>query len=210
MKLSQIRAEKIRTELSREEVNRIVYDNWTDDGDTADVAILLGGNPIVLPDRAHAAADLWRAGRVSYIMPTGGVKWETEEGEMTEAEYMALCLKKEGIPEEAVILENDARTTHENMVCCTLLMMRILKMKTLHKVYVVTSPSHLRRSLEYARIYLPRMLKYAGYTDLNMPDGPENWPKDPFYANRVYREAELIHTTVQRGWMADIEVGEET
>lgn len=209
MKLSQIRAEKIRTELSREEINRIVYDNWTDDGDTADVAILLGGNPIVLPDRAHAAADLWRAGRVSYIMPTGGVKWETEEGEMTEAEYMALCLKKEGIPEEAVILENDARTTHENMVCCTLLMMRILKMKTLHKVYVVTSPSHLRRSLEYARIYLPRMLKYAGYTDLNMPDGPENWPKDPFYANRVYREAELIHTTVQRGWMADVEVGDK-
>jgi len=208
MKLSQIRAEKIRTGLSPSEVNRIVYGNWTDDGDTADVAILLGGNPIVLPDRARAAADLWRAGRVSYIMPTGGVKWETEEGEMTEAEYMALCLKKEGIPEEAVILENDARTTHENMVCCTLLLMRVLKMKTLRKVYIVTSPSHLRRSLEYARIYLPRILKYSGYTDFNMPDGPDNWPADPFYANRVYREAELLQVSVQRGWIEDIEVGD--
>jgi len=127
---------------------------------------------------------------------------------MTEAEYMALCLKKEGIPEEAVILENDARTTHENMVCCTLLLMRVLKMKTLRKVYIVTSPSHLRRSLEYARIYLPRILKYSGYTDFNMPDGPDNWPADPFYANRVYREAELLQVSVQRGWIEDIEVGD--
>ena len=205
MKLSQLNAEKIRTELTVEEVNRIVFGEWTDDGDTADVAILLGGNPIVLPDRARAAAKLWKEGRVNYIMPTGGVLWDSDRGRMSEAEYMALCLKEEGIPEDAILLENDARTTHENMVLCTLLMMRVLKLKTLRKVYVVTSPSHLRRSLDYARIYLPRVLEYAGYTDFNMPDGPENWPSDPFYANRVYREAEPLHTSVTRGWTADIE-----
>lgn len=207
MKLSQLKGSDIR-QLPKEQVDRIVFDGWTDDGGEGEVALLLGGNPIVLPDRCRAAAELWRAGRVSYIMPTGGVKWETDAGEMTEAEYMARCLKAEGIPEEAIILENDARTTHENMVCCTLLMLRILKIKTLHKVYVVSSPSHLRRSLEYARIYLPRVLEFAGYTDLSMPDGPDNWPDDPFYANRVYREAELIHQACVRGWAEDIELGD--
>ena len=206
MKLSQIKADRIR-QLSQTEINRIVYGGWTDDGGTGEVALLLGGNPIVLPDRARAAADLWRAGRVSYIMPTGGVLWETEAGTLSEAQYMALCLKKEGIPEDAILLENEARTTHENMVCGTLLMMRVLSMKNLHKVYVVTSPSHLRRSLEYARIYLPRTVSFAGYTDYGMPDGPDCWPEDPFYANRVYREAELLHTSIARGWMDDIEVG---
>lgn len=204
MKLSQIKPENIR-QLSVEQINRIVFGDWADDNGTAEVALLLGGNSSVLPDRAKAAADLYKAGRVSYIMPTGGVEWDTDRGRMTEAEYLALCLKEMGIPEEGIILENDARTTHENIVCCTLLMMRVLKIKNVHKVYIVTSPSHLRRSLALAGLYLPRTVSFAGYADFNAPDGPENWQKDPFYANRVYREAELLFTATHRGWCGEIE-----
>ena len=206
MKLSQIKGDAIRS-LSETQIERIVFDGWSDDGGTAEVALVLGGNPAVLPDRARVAAELFQSGRVSYLMPTGGVFWETDRGRMTEAEYLALCLKDLGIPEEAVLLENDARTTPENMVCSTLLMMRVLKIKNVHRVYVVTSPSHLRRSLEYARIYLPRTVAFAGYTDLDLPDGPGHWLSDPFYANRVYREAELLYAAVGRGLCEDIECG---
>lgn len=207
MKLSQFNPEKIR-QLPADQINQIVFGDWDDDGGMADVAILLGGNPLVLPGRAKAAADLYKAGRVSYIMPSGGVKWETDRGNMTEAEYLSLCLKDLGIPEEAILLENDARTTHENLVCSTLLMMRVLKIKNVHKVYIVTSPSHLRRSLALADLYLPRMVKFAGYTDGSLPDGPEHWTEDPFYANRVYREAELLFTAIHRGWCGEIEFDE--
>lgn len=205
MKLSQIKGDVIRS-LSKAQIEQIVFDGWTDDGGMAEVALILGGNPLVLAGRAKAAADLYHAGRVSYLMPTGGVSWDSDRGTMTEAEYLTLCLKEMGVPEEVILLENDARTTHENMVCGTLLMMRVLKIKNIHRVYVITSPSHLRRSLEYARIYLPRTVDFAGYTDLSLPDGPGLWDRDPFYANRVYREAELTYTCVQRGWFADIEV----
>ena len=205
MKFSQINPEEIRN-LPKETVNRIVFGDWADDGQPGDVALLLGGNPIVLPDRAKAAADLYFAGRVRHIVPTGGVEWDSDRGRMTEAEYLAACLADLGVPAEAVILENEARTTPENMICGTLQIMRTLKINNIRKIFIVTSPSHLRRSLMYAYIFLPRPVQFAGYADLNAPCGPENWEKDPFYANRVYREAELTHTAVCRGWFPDIEL----
>ena len=209
MKLSQILPSQIRS-LSPESVTQIVFGNWEDDGGCGQVALILGGNPKVLMGRAKAAADLFFAGRVEYLIPTGGVEWDSDKGRCTEAEYLKQCLLDLGIPEEAILLENDARTTHENMVCSTLLMMRVLKIKNVRKVYVVTSPSHLRRSLEFARIYLPRTVDFAGYTDLTLPDGPACWTEDPFYADRVYREGELLCTSVHRGWFEEIEFGEKT
>ena len=204
MKLSEILPEKIR-DLSSEQITRIVFGGWTDSGLSADAAILLGGNPIVLPDRARAAAELYEAGRISYIVPTGGVEWDTELGRMSEAEYMAVCLKQLGIPEGAVLLENDARTTVENMLFSTILLNRRLKIRNLHRLCIVTSPSHLRRSMEYAALYLPRNLEVFGYTDPQMPDGAGRWTEDPFYANRVLREADLLAKDVRSGWFEEIE-----
>ena len=204
MKLSEILPEKIR-DLTEAQITRIVFGGWTDPGLSADAAILLGGNPIVLPDRARAAAELYEAGRISYIVPTGGVEWDTELGRMSEADYMAICLKKLGIPEEAVLLENDARTTVENMLFSTILLNRRLKIRNLRRLCIVTSPSHLRRSMEYAALYLPRNLEVFGYTDPQMPDGADRWTKDPFYANRVIREADLLAKDVRSGWFGEIE-----
>ncbi|MBP3301023.1 MAG: YdcF family protein [Clostridia bacterium] len=209
MKLSKILPAQIRS-LSPENVTEIVFGDFVDDGGFGQVALILGGNPRVLMDRAKAAAALFFAGRVEYLMPTGGVEWDSDKGRCTEAEYLKACLLELGVPQEVILLENEARTTHENMVCSTLLMMRVLKIKNVRRVYVVTSPSHLRRSLEYARIYLPRTVDFAGYTDLSLPDGPSRWTEDPFYAERVYREGELLCTGVLRGWFDEIEFGEKT
>ncbi len=204
MKLSQVNPDTIR-QMPADQINRIVFGHWTDDGSTADVALLLGGNPLVLPGRAKAAADLYKAGRVCYIIPSGGVEWDTEKGRMTESEYMVLCLKDLGVPEDRILLENEARTTVENMLFATILMNRKLKIRNLRRIAVVTSPSHLRRSMTYAENLLPRRIETVGYTDLSLPDGPDCWQSDPFYANRVYREAELLFTDVSRGWCDDIE-----
>ena len=204
MKLSQIRPETLRL-LPEESVNSIVFGNWTDTEASGEVAFVLGGNPKVLSERARIAAALYGSGRVAYLMPCGGVEWDTDKGRMTEAAYLGLRLKELGVPEEVILLEDQSRTTHENMVCGTLLTMRILKMKNVRRIFIVTSPSHLRRSLALAELYLPRMVKVAGYTDLSGPEGPENWKKDPFYADRVYREAELLYTAVHRGWCGEIE-----
>ena len=71
MKLSQIDPQKLN-ELSTEQISEIVFGPLCDDGLSGAVALLLGGNPKVLRARALAAAQLYHAGRVPFIMPTGG------------------------------------------------------------------------------------------------------------------------------------------
>ena len=72
------------SEISREQLMAMTDDQkWecncggiVDEGRSAEVAILLGGRPIRAVERALAAAELYRQGRVKYIVPSGGVRWE--------------------------------------------------------------------------------------------------------------------------------------
>ena len=119
MKLSQITTEQIKL-LSDEQLNSIVFggegaDNVTDGG-CADVALLLGTRPDIAKERAEAAAELYLGGRVRHIIPTGGVEWETDGRTVSEARYMADILCSLGVPEDAITLEEEARTTKENMI----------------------------------------------------------------------------------------------
>lgn len=85
---------------------------------TKPVAIVLGAavwaggvaSP-TLRRRAEAAAALYRAGRVSAIVATGGIgKYPP-----AEAEAIRELLINQGVPESAVILEAHSRNTAENI-----------------------------------------------------------------------------------------------
>ena len=69
-----------------------------DEGRSAEVAILLGGAPVRAVERAHGALQLWREGRVKYIVPSGGVKWEYEGETLSECELMTRILLEGGVP----------------------------------------------------------------------------------------------------------------
>ena len=195
MKLSQVDMEKIY-DLSVEQKTEIVFGSCADDGLTGAAAILLGGIPEVLRERAQAAAQLYLSGRVPYIIPTGGVEWDTELGRMTEAECMSRLLREYGVPEEAIILENQARTTRENMIFCTLQLTRTLKKRVHYRVYIVTSAAHLRRSLALANLYLPRSVEIAGCPGVCVEGNRENWYKSEFHTKRVHRELELLKLNI--------------
>ncbi|MDO4740007.1 MAG: YdcF family protein [Eubacteriales bacterium] len=204
MKLSQWDGARLN-ELSAEQVDRIVFHNCVDEGGSAAAAILLGGTPKVLRERASAAARLYHAGRVPYIIPTGGVAWDTDLGRMSEAERMEKYLLEFGVPQEAILMENEATTTRENMIYATLLMERRLKPRGPYRLFVVTSPAHLRRSLVIARMYLPRTAQIAGCPG-DCPAGmPGVWQNDAFQTERVYRELDLIKKQIDHGDMDDIE-----
>ena len=206
MKLSQQNYDALR-QLPQDQITEIVYGNGScqDDGKTGVVALLLGGNPVVMPERAMGAANLYKAGRVKYIMPTGGVKWDTEFGHISEAECMKQHLLNLGIPEEVILLENEATTTRENMIYGPLQIERQLKIHGDYRVYVVTSPSHLRRSLALAKAYLPRKVLISGYPGVCPQGMPDTWHQDDFQAERVYREVELLHRFIHDGDIEDVE-----
>lgn len=204
MKVSELNAARL-SELSDEQIDRIVFHDCKDEGRSAQAIILLGGNPNVLRERASAAARLYREGRAPYIIPTGGVKWDTDMGRMSEAERMAEYLKEFGVPEEAILLENEATTTRENMIFATLMIERRIRPRGPFGLIVVTSPAHLRRSMAIARMYLPRTAEISGCPGDQPLGMPGVWHRDEYQITRVERELGLIKEQIDQGDMDDIE-----
>ncbi len=162
MKYSQVSLNDLQA-LSYEEKWNIVCKNVRDDNQSAEVALLLGGNPKNAIDRAHTAAKLYHAGRVKHIVASGGVAWEYNGENITEADLMSRVMQADGVPESAIILDNEARTTKENMICGTLAINRTLKFNNLDHVIIVTSQNHMQRSLALAKAFLPRKVTVSGY-----------------------------------------------
>ena len=204
MRLGELTEEQL-SELTTQQITKIVYGDWKDNGDTYDVALLLGGKALVCRERAAAAAYLWRSGRAKWLIPSGGVKWDTELGEMSEAHLLRHYLLEEGVPEDVILLENEARTTVENMLYATILMQRQLKVRNVHKLAVVTSANHLRRALCHANNYLPRSVEVCGFCIPQPESDAQHWFLDPAHKVRAEREARLLWQLIQVGMAPDIE-----
>ena len=110
MKLSQVTKEQLSA-MTWEQKWEFNCGGVCDEGRSATFAILLGGAPIRAVERAHGAARLYHEGRVKYIVPSGGVEWDFGGETLSEACFMKRVLIENGVPEEAIILENEARTT---------------------------------------------------------------------------------------------------
>jgi len=203
MKLSQLSNEQI-SQLSTAQLESIVYAGIVDDGACADVALLLGSDPAHCKNRALQAAKVYKAGRVKYVIPTGGVAHDFPEGRCTEAEHMQQVLLESGVPQEAIILENEARTTKENMVCGTFQMARQLMIHNVKSVMIVSAKAHMRRSLILAKDLLPRHVRICASF---CPDTPEGvlWWEDDTVREDVIREAQLMKDLIHQDLTTEIE-----
>ncbi len=204
MKLSQLDEAKLN-DLTIEQKSEIVFGNYQDSGVSADVAILLGGNLLYVPKRAEMAAKLYFDGRVKYIVPTGGVEWDNNGEKISEALYMTRLLKEMGVPEDVIILENEARTTKENMLYAAIQLGRAFRIADIRRVIIVTSPGHLRRSMMIGKLLLPRHMEIYGVAADSEAEKPENWHKSDATAVRVDRELGLLKRFVDEKLGEDIE-----
>ena len=118
----------------------------------ADVIVVLGGNTqanranwfepynrATASDRIDRAAALYFAGRAPKILLSGGAL----KGKVSEARVMAKILRQRGIPESALILENDSRFTYENAQLSD----RTMQTNHLKRALLVTSALHMPRAL---------------------------------------------------------------
>ena len=181
--------------LTNEQITEIVFGNTGDGGECADVALLLGSRPAYAKERAEAAAKLYLAGRVKHIIPSGGVLWDVDGKKVSEARFMADVMLSMGVPEDAIILEEEATTTKENMIFGTLQINRHLKIQFTKSCMIVTSASHLRRSLALAKLYLPRSIKIYGCPATN----------ERTVTDAARREIPLLKGLIGYGLIDDIE-----
>ena len=204
MKLSGIDQNCLGT-LSPKQVSSIVFDAPPTEDHPAVAALLLGGSPVVMESRAKAAAELYRKGLVPLVIPTGGVRHGDDGTGPTESEYMATVLRESGVPDEAILLENEATTTRENMMLGWMAIERALHPRGIFAVYIVTSAFHLRRSLALARLYLPRSARVLGCAAAHPGGGRDEWSKSEYYSDKVRTELGLLKGLVDHGEMDDIE-----
>lgn len=172
-----------------------------DDGATAECALLLGGRPDGAIARAKTAAAAYRDGRVKTIVPSGGVEWDWEGGRITESHLMAGVLREGGVPEDAILIENEATTTKENMWFGMVQMIRHYR-KVPRSVLIVTSAAHMNRSLILARAYLPA--RTALFPCRSYPPDVEAWLRSDAGIRFLDNELRLVKKLEQSGEAASL------
>ena len=102
--------------------------------------VLSGGRPSPpLAARARHAAALYLKGEVSTLVPTGGIgKYPP-----SEAAVISRILQGSGVPENAIVLEEEAHSTRES----ALILGDVLRERGVDRVRVVTDPLHCIRSV---------------------------------------------------------------
>lgn len=201
MKLSQT---KDLSSLTLEQMDTIIFSDCYDDGKSADVALLLGTRPENCRERAEKAAEVYNAGRVKYVVPSGGVEWDYDGGRISEANLMKEILMKNGVPENAIIIENEATTTKENMLFGAVQINRALRFENVRSVCVVTCAIHMKRSRALAKWLLPRGLELC-FAPSGTPKEKGDWRTCEQAVRLVKNEIALIKGLIDCGLIDDIE-----
>ena len=132
----------------------VVIDTEADDAAPADVILVLGcpsyeGNvpaatfSACIQARARHAATLYQRGLAGHVITTGGMTGPPP----SEAGALAAVLQSEGVPSEAIVLEERARDTMQNIRYSRALM-QAWGWRT---AILVTEPHHIRRAALIAR-----------------------------------------------------------
>lgn len=178
---------------------------------TADAIVVLGGN--IANDRQNwflpydrdtairrfqTAEQLYDAGRAPKIVLSGGAL----TGDVSEAEGMAHALRLSGIPRNAMILENDSRTTYENAI----LTESQLKEHNIRTVLLVTSALHMPRAMAAFRKQGVTAIPAPSQPQIVLPASPHISPWRPderaFDASRsIIKEYTGLFLYWVRGWI---------
>lgn len=135
--------------------------------------------------RVERAAQAYADGLAKMVIVSGGRRWNG----VAEADALADALVLAGVPREALVLERESQTTHENAVMTA----RLLGADSKRSVGVVTCDWHLPRALY--------CFERAGLTASGL--GAVSPPLSP--ARRLYRTlreqgAWFYVRAVARGW----------
>ncbi len=105
---------------------------WMDDGED------LGG----AAERLTRAFELVQAGQARVVLLSGGLA-DPGPGAASEAEELAVLLRRWGVPAERIAVETRSRNTHENAVESA----RLIAERGWRRVLLVTSARHMPRAL---------------------------------------------------------------
>lgn len=128
----------------------IVWVGERDQAAPADAIIVLGAAAYdarpspVLEERIRHGIDLYRRGLAKRLIFTGGYGKGARFAESQVAQRYAL---RHGVPQQAILIETESRTTRQNLQQAAALM----RARQLRRAIIVSDPLHMARALRLAR-----------------------------------------------------------
>ncbi|NUT97454.1 MAG: YdcF family protein [Saccharothrix sp.] len=126
------------------------YHRVDDPPTTADALLVLGSHDLRV---AEHAADLWTAGHAPLVVFSGGRGKVTEGWDRSEASVFADRAADRGVPRSAMLLEEHATNTGENIT----LARAALAGRRIDRAILVTKPYMARRALATALAQWPEV-----------------------------------------------------
>lgn len=156
--------------------------------------------------RAPVAADAYKTGRSSKIMLCGGKMRDFPNGKYSEAEHMCKAAVELGIAAESIIVENSSQSTAENLLFALIELQRTLWLNNVHRVLLVTTAYHMRRSLAIARCLFPDHIAIIPCPANDTNTRRDNWMNTTVGIERAKSEAMKIVSYINNGVIPDFEI----
>ena len=149
MRLSQLPNDKI---LSDEEIQRIVYENISDNGHNTKYGLVFG-NSMLLKERVTAAVEAYKKGRIKKIIFSGGNNGISNQNQdiVPEAIKMKNLAIQMGIKEKDILVEDKSNNSFENVDNVFSMIERI------DSIAIITSEFHLKRCMAIIKKKFPNM-----------------------------------------------------
>ena len=192
-------------DLSIDTVDRLLFQGLEDTGEEVDCIIVLGSIKAA-QYRVPVAIDAYNAGRASKVMLCGGKLRDFPDGKYTEAEHMYKAVFGSGIAEENIILEKSSQNTVENILFALIELQRALWLNRVHKVLLVTTAYHMRRSLMIAKNLFPPHIRVLPCPANDTNTRRENWMNTTEGILRAKGEAMNLVRYIVNGVIPDFEI----
>lgn len=132
----------------------------------ADAILVFSGDPDY--ERTLEATRVYRLGYARYLVFSG------RGGPGDSAQSMAQVARRHGVPDRAILLEDQATSTYENV----LFVRALLAQHQVHRLILVTSPYHQRRACLVAR-HLLRQVTLINHPAPESHWRTQGWWRDP-------------------------------
>ena len=192
-------------DLTIEAVDRLLFQGLEDSGENADCIIVLGSIKAA-KYRVPVAAQAYKAGRASKIMLCGGKLRDFPDGKYSEAEHMHQAALALGVADEDIVLENSSQNTVENILFALVELQRTFWLNKVHRVLLVTTTYHMRRSLAIAQYLFPEHIAIIPCPADDSNTRRDNWMNTPVGIERAKGEAMNIVRCVINGVIPDFEI----
>ena len=189
--------------LTDSQMTNLLFTGIEDDHKSGD-CIFVVGSSMAVQSRLPKAVELYKQGRASKILFSGGVKWD--ESDLPEA----LLLKNEaislGVSERDILVEDKSLNTLENVLASLLVLDRAFHLYQIERLIIVTAPYHMRRLYLTLKTYMPNWIQFTLCPANDRMTGKDNWFLSENGRKRVQTESTKIIHYVKQGALVDEDI----